>query len=296
MFHRAREMVVLAAAGGAVALLAPAAHAADTPQFSHYLAVKGSGSAVSISHQTLESGPITFKLSTSRATAVGEEFGSQLLLFQLKGAATLDEVYGDFLEEFTQDPAVAAKGTRDLTEDADFRGLGDVRAGHPVTVYERLAPGTYYLVDLAVQPTGPPTATTLTVVPTDNAKRTLVPATVSVRGTSADVFLTKSRWDRTGVVKFANTSDTIHFMEITPVQDGTTDAQIQAFFDSGSQTPPTFFRDGHGYALEALSPGRQVHGAYDLAPGTYVLLCFVSDDTTGMPHALMGMHKVITVA
>lgn len=33
--------------------------------------------------------------------------------------------------------------------------------------------------------------------------------------------------------------------------------------------------------------------AYNLPAGTYVLLCFVADDVTGMPHALMGMHKVI---
>jgi hypothetical protein len=32
-----------------------------------------------------------------------------------------------------------------------------------------------------------------------------------------------------------------------------------------------------------------------LAPGTYVLQCFVADDVTGMPHAIMGMHKVVTL-
>jgi hypothetical protein len=32
---------------------------------------------------------------------------------------------------------------------------------------------------------------------------------------------------------------------------------------------------------------------YNLPRGTYVLICFVSDEETGMPHALMGMHKVV---
>ncbi len=27
-----------------------------------------------------------------------------------------------------------------------------------------------------------------------------------------------------------------------------------------------------------------------------VLLCFVADDMTGIPHAVMGMHKVIQVS
>ena len=33
--------------------------------------------------------------------------------------------------------------------------------------------------------------------------------------------------------------------------------------------------------------------AYNLPKGTYVLMCFVADDMTGIPHAFMGMHKVI---
>ena len=33
--------------------------------------------------------------------------------------------------------------------------------------------------------------------------------------------------------------------------------------------------------------------AYNLPPGTYALFCFVAGDMTGIPHALMGMHKVI---
>ena len=34
---------------------------------------------------------------------------------------------------------------------------------------------------------------------------------------------------------------------------------------------------------------------YNLPPGTYVLLCFIADDENGMPHAFMGMHKVIVL-
>jgi hypothetical protein len=35
--------------------------------------------------------------------------------------------------------------------------------------------------------------------------------------------------------------------------------------------------------------------ALDLAPGTYIALCFVPDEETGVPHALMGMVQVFTV-
>lgn len=48
---------------------------------------------------------------------------------------------------------------------------------------------------------------------------------------------------------------------------------------------------GVGY----LSPGRTAWGVLDLAPGTYVALCFVPDRATGLPHAAMGMVAVFTV-
>lgn len=44
-----------------------------------------------------------------------------------------------------------------------------------------------------------------------------------------------------------------------------------------------------------LSPGKHADITYNLPAGTYVLLCFVADDQSGIPHALMGMHKVVTL-
>jgi hypothetical protein len=45
-----------------------------------------------------------------------------------------------------------------------------------------------------------------------------------------------------------------------------------------------------------LSPGLTAWAEVDLRPGTYVVLCFVFDPATGMPHAAMGMVDVFTVA
>ena len=44
-----------------------------------------------------------------------------------------------------------------------------------------------------------------------------------------------------------------------------------------------------------LSAGRSAWVEVDLAPGSYVALCFVPDRETGMPHAAMGMVGVFTV-
>jgi hypothetical protein len=82
-------------------------------------------------------------------------------------------------------------------------------------------------------------------------------------------------------------------MLLLPVTPGTTDAQVQAYFDSGVSDPPAFALNGPSASTDLLSPGKQLVLSYSLPKGTYVLLCFVSDDKTGMPHAAMGMHKVV---
>jgi hypothetical protein len=82
-------------------------------------------------------------------------------------------------------------------------------------------------------------------------------------------------------------------MSISPVKPGTTDKQIQDYYDSGVQAPPPFALNGPTVGLDVISPGNHATINYDLPKGTYVLQCFVADDVTGMPHAIMGMHKVV---
>ena len=100
-------------------------------------------------------------------------------------------------------------------------------------------------------------------------------------------------WPHRGTYLFHNIADTIHFMQIMPVKAGTTDAQIQAFFNSGSQSAPPFARPGPSGGNDVVSAGKTIAVTYNLPRGTYVLLCFVADDVTGIPHAIMGMHLVI---
>lgn len=114
---------------------------------------------------------------------------------------SLGKLLADAKDEFSSEPATAAKGTRELNRDGRFFGLALVVPGHPETVTENLQPGTYWLGDVA------------------NAIGAGKPAQL--------VRLTVRPFGRSG------------------------------------------FR------------------------GTRMLLCFVADDMTGIPHAIMGMHLVI---
>jgi hypothetical protein len=258
--------------------------------------VVGNGSAAHIDHATIQSGSIRFAVSSTNAPNPNGG-GSNVTLFQPINGATVSRVLHDLQDEFSQYPKLAADGTRELTADARILGLADVIPGTPAVVTEFLSPGTYYLMDLGNNPTGPPTLTTLTVRPAgahieqDSDLR----SQETVLATSADRFVAPRDWPHQGTYTFKNTSDTLHFMSISPVKAGTTDAQIQAFFDHPTGGPPPFFRNGPSVGNDVTSPGQQLQLSYSLPAGTYVLLCFIADEKDGMPHVFMGMHLVVTL-
>jgi len=202
--------------------------------------VHGDGTAVTLSRDTVEQGRIRFKVDTSNGGA-----GSQITLFRLVGPATLATFNADLAEEFSPDPMTAAQGTRDLNRDVRFFGLADVVPGTPAMVTEQLAAGKYYLMDLGNGP-GPtgPQFTTFTVRGSGRVHSDGESEGPVVRLTSADRFISPRTLPADGKITVKNVADTIHFMSISPVKKGTTDAQIQAFFDSGAQVQPPFFVDG----------------------------------------------------
>ena len=202
-------------------------------------------------------------------------------------------MYADLREEFSQNPKVAAQGTRDLDRDVLTYGLANVVPGFPEIVTANLRAGTYYLFDLTnFTGKGTPTTTTIHVVgkyhPGALFGNRLVVAT------SSDRFIPSSTyWPHRGSYVFHNGSDTIHFMAMLRVKNGTTDRQVQKFFNSGAQGQPPFAQDGPSGGNDVVTSGKTIQVNYSLPRGTYVLLCGVRDDVTGMPHAVMGMHKVI---
>ena len=256
--------------------------------------VVGNGSHVLIDDTTIRSGSIRFTVRTTNPTTQ-QGGGSQISLFRLNHGVSVAQFRRDLADEFSQNPKVAARGTRELTRDVTVKGLADVVRGTPAVVTEFVAPGNYYLMDLG-NGVLPPALTALTVQRADDDEHDgRLHSDVTVMATSADRFIAPRNWPDEGTYTFKNTSDTLHFMSLMPVKKGTTDAQIQKFFDHPSG-PPTFFVNGPSVGNDVVSPGLSLQLTYDLPAGTYVLLCFVADDVTGMPHAFMGMHKVIVLS
>ena len=292
-----RTSGVLVAAMAALVLGPSAASASTSAQrnIQQVVTVVGNGSSVTLDRHFIQTGSITFRTSTTNSSSNGDD-GSTISLFRPSAGHTLANIFADLQEEFSQKPAVAAKGTRDLVRDALVYGLADVTKGFPEVVTRHLNPGTYYLMDLGNQPKGQPLVQKLTVGsnPIGFRQYSNVVSQTFVQATRADRFIAPHLWPHQGTYTFTNTSDTIHFMSMIPVKDGTNDAQVQAAFSGPpSNGPPPFFKPGPSGGNDVVSPGRTLQVSYNLPPGAYVLVCFISDDMTGKPHAIMGMHKVI---
>jgi hypothetical protein len=285
----ARWVAPVATVGVVAAMSPPVANAEHRHEIQQMVRVVGTGHSVHLSRSRVYAGSIRFKVSTTNAHG-----GSAITLFRVRRGHRLAQVFAALRKEF--DPATGAKGTRDLRRAAVFRGLADVD-GTSETVTEHLRAGTYYAMDLSgsLPASGRPALTRLRV---RHAKPRIeqdsdLASRVRVR-VAHDRFHAPRRWPHRGTYRFTNRDDTLHFMEIIPVKRGTSDAEVQAALTSPNQSgPPPFFRDGPSGGNDVVSPGRTLQVTYNLPRGTYVLACFVIDEETGMPHALMGMHKVV---
>jgi len=91
---------------------------------------------------------------------------------------------------------------------------------------------------------------------------------------------------------FTNVGGLPHEFAFARIEEGRTEADVEAVIESG-QEPPDWVEDVAG--VPALSPGESVTVTRTLEPGTYVFLCFFPD-AEGTPHASLGMYEVFTIA
>ena len=104
------------------------------------------------------------------------------------------------------------------------------------------------------------------------------------------------------VLAVTNEGQQPHMFDFFQVPDGTTMEQVQAVLSTPDNATPA--PGGLQESDITLVPGGQVvlqsTGTtawmdVDVQPGTYVLVCFVIDPATGMPHAMEGMVSLFQV-
>jgi hypothetical protein len=92
-----------------------------------------------------------------------------------------------------------------------------------------------------------------------------------------------------------------HFLGLAGLPDGTTlDQLAEAISMAFTGTPAASalsLEDIHDiYETSILSSGQTMWISVDLAPGTFGLACFLPDEETGAPHAMLGMMQVFTAS
>lgn len=100
--------------------------------------------------------------------------------------------------------------------------------------------------------------------------------------------------------EFTNSGDQAHHVVIVRTPFLVDSADVEEMFAAFmSATPPAedaWFNQQVWVGYTALiSPGYSAINEFDFEPGSYMLICYIADTETGMPHAMMGMFQPFTV-
>jgi hypothetical protein len=97
-----------------------------------------------------------------------------------------------------------------------------------------------------------------------------------------------------GWVHLVNNADQPHFVQFQKVKESTTNAQVRKYFKNHAQGQPSFgLRPNFGTGV--MTQGQNSDVYLNLPAGKYLIACFWPDFRTGMPHALMGMWKLLVL-
>jgi len=268
--------------------LVPASAASGPP----VVRVAAQGDQVVISQATMRPGIVEFRTGSTFVVPGPDGGPDQLSVVRTDQLPlvleTLKTVFAD--TSTPEAAAAAAQGMRTINGLATFYGGG----GKGTTWQVDLPAGNYSVVGIPSAVFGLTKPATFTVA---GARRTgqlaATQATIRAVGPVGD-----NRWTfrQTGSpvrwLRFANASKEIHFLDMAGVKPGTTSADVKKAFSSPGE--PKFFT-GEGLTVEVVSPGVVVAVKGPVESGTYLATCFVPSESDGMPHAMMGMWKLVTV-
>lgn len=165
--------------------------------------------------------------------------------------------------------------------------------GKPLSVVRVVLPtaGTYWVFDDSNGVPSQPKKITVTRA-AGNAQA-LPKTPVTVTATVKNRFGGATKLPHDGWLTFTNTSNyTPHMLIMQHVKEGTTRKQVEDSFQNQSSGPPSWALP-EGSSTDIMGMGRSMTVTYHLTKGEYVLLCFMPDPKTGMPHAFMGMIGIV---
>jgi hypothetical protein len=249
-------------------------------------------------------------LLTVTNAATGSPIAADAALVQLPAGTTVADVQAFFgpppatpTTGATASPATAAGGAPSWLYAATWAGGPIVPPGQTIAAVVELTPGDWLLLNDSLGAPQQPQPLTVTGTTASPTPPTAPTADVTIRlqeyafvGLEQGVPAGPQLWQIT------NTGAQPHFLQLLGAPTGATMDQVRTLLQlPENATPPPGFPYGpeaFDFAqpgLAVISPGHTAWLALDLASGTYLALCFVPDQQTGAPHALLGMAQLFTV-
>ena len=264
-------------------------------------------------------GAATFQVTTPDAT------GHYFYTARLRGSTTIAEVEQWSAEVNSPVLSVELAAARNLYKWVDYTGGVAVYPATPASLTIGLAPGTYYFFDtpafsdtdsaslhlgagasavqlMAASMPAPSHLNSLQVSPRQGGAPGASPRHIDgvihlVMRDGKPAYDIPSSLPADGTFVIRND---IHqpaqaiFRQVAP---GTTDAQIQAYFNAllaGGPAPPDPLTSSPG-GIMTISPGDSAIVHLDFPAATYAVLSFLEDPSNGVHLAYEGMHKVVVM-
>ncbi|WP_037603746.1 hypothetical protein [Streptacidiphilus rugosus] len=269
-----------------LALATPAGTAAADTDHPQRVDVVMKNSGFAFPHH-LRAGWVTIRTSTRDAQ------GHSLQGFQLRKGHTLAQLLVDINKAISNTPATAAAGIRGVAKDALLVGGTAVEPSTAVSSTIPLRAGTYWFFDFnqvfahqqvnfhEVQVHGD----------FEDAPLHFAAVVKQVETKNGPRFVAPDSFNTDNNVLVENHADEIHELSFQRVKPGVTDKDLTKVFNGTSTMNP--FAENGSRGLAPMSPGRVQLLHFDPVGGRYAMLCFIPDDKLGIPHAFLGMHRII---
>jgi hypothetical protein len=289
MHLRTRATTFAAAGLAAASLLVPLATSAQasTTRYDGYRVTSATkpqlvvahmtAARIRLSHGTVHAGRIMFR-------AVAKDRGHTLQLARLRPGYTLQQAGPDITKALQGDVAAVNR----VDDGISFHGGVETHPGRPGSYSTVLTAGHYVVLDQDGD------GLAMLTVTGSHVRRVAAPHRASVTAFTYGFGSTRQSLPANGWIRLSDQADQPHFVEFQRVKPGTTAPMVRKTLAMNPQSRPSWALKVN-FSTGVMSPGtaQVVHVA--LPPGRYVLMCFWPDDKTGMPHALMGMWKLVTV-
>jgi hypothetical protein len=278
-FRRQAALAALTAAAVTGSLASAAAAQAQTPAPVPTVTIHVNNGGIRLSGgNTITAGRTLFNVVTGKGD-------------HLVNIARFHDGYG--LRQFSQDIGKAFSGDTKAINRVDthtvFRGGAEASPGKPGAFSVSLPRGRFLFLDQNTFK-----YTWVTVVGKARPRQTL-PNRSTISLYTYGFGATPSRIPHAGWTLITNKADQPHFLEMNRVKMSTTAAQVRRYLSSGGQGRPSFAlaaSTGSG----VLTQGQHQALRYNLPAGKYLLACYWPDRMTGMPHAFMGMWKLVILS